>query len=222
MPDLEPKLDLLALLRRHRLVAIVRGRDPDASLSSLLTLAEEGVVLMEVSLSGAEPWLVIERAKVALGDGVELGVGTVRSVDDARRAAGSGASFVVTPAATDGAAEARSLGLPLLPGAFSPSEVLAAHLGGAAAVKLFPASLGGPGYVAALRDPFPDIPLVPVGGVALASIGEYLSSGAVAVGVGSPLLGDAPHGGDLAALRDRAHLVLGELAAVEAVRTSPA
>jgi 2-dehydro-3-deoxyphosphogluconate aldolase/(4S)-4-hydroxy-2-oxoglutarate aldolase len=82
--------------------------------------------------------------------------------------------------------------------------VWAAHQRGAAAVKLFPASLGGPAYVRALVDPFPDVPLVPVGGVDAAAAAAYLAAGAVAVGVGSPLLGDAATGGDLAALAERA------------------
>ncbi|HTW98266.1 MAG TPA: bifunctional 4-hydroxy-2-oxoglutarate aldolase/2-dehydro-3-deoxy-phosphogluconate aldolase [Acidimicrobiales bacterium] len=203
--------DLLAALREHRAVAIVRGRDAAAALDSVLTLAGEGVGLIEVSLSSTGAWDVIASARPRLGDGVRLGVGTVLTEADARRAAGEGAAFVVTPAATAGAAAARQLGLAVLEGAHSPSEVLAAHLAGSAAVKLFPASLGGPGYVSALRDPFPEIPLVPVGGVALELVGEYLAAGAVAVGIGSPLLGDAAHGGDRAALAARARRLLAAL-----------
>ena len=75
---------------------------------------------------------------------------------------------------------------------------------GATAVKLFPAGIGGPPYLRALRDPLPGIPFVPVGGVTEALAAEYLLAGAVAVGVGSPLLGDAARGGDLDALRARA------------------
>lgn len=205
-------IDLLACLRAHRLVAVVRGRDPDASLACLLALADEGVVLMEVSLSGADPWVVLQRALEMLGDQVVLGVGTVLTAEEAARAAASGVAYAVTPAASEGGAEVLRLGLPLLCGALSPSEVLAAHRSGAAAVKVFPASFGGPGYLSALRDPFPDIPLVPVGGVTIASVRDYLQAGAVAVGVGSPLLGDAPHGGDLQGLRTRARQLLAELA----------
>ncbi|EFL27582.1 LOW QUALITY PROTEIN: putative 2-dehydro-3-deoxyphosphogluconate aldolase/4-hydroxy-2-oxoglutarate aldolase, partial [Streptomyces himastatinicus ATCC 53653] len=78
------------------------------------------------------------------------------------------------------------------------------RLCGQAAVKLFPASLGGPGYLRALRDPFPEVPFVPVGGVDAAAARDYLDHGAIAVGVGSPLIGDAAAGGDLGALRTRA------------------
>jgi 2-dehydro-3-deoxyphosphogluconate aldolase/(4S)-4-hydroxy-2-oxoglutarate aldolase len=85
----------------------------------------------------------------------------------------------------------------------SPSEVIAAWAADAEAVKLFPASASGPDYLRALRDPFPDIPFVPVGGVDARSGRRYLELGAVAIGVGSPLIGDAANGGSMEALRER-------------------
>ena len=100
------------------------------------------------------------------------------------------------------------LGLPILAGALTPTEAIAAYAQGASAVKLFPASLGGPRYLAALRDPLPDMPFVPVGGVDAELAGQYLAGGALAVGVGSPLVRDAAAGGDLAALRARARSFL--------------
>jgi 2-dehydro-3-deoxyphosphogluconate aldolase / (4S)-4-hydroxy-2-oxoglutarate aldolase len=96
-------------------------------------------------------------------------------------------------------------GLPVVPGALTPTEVAAAWGAGATAVKVFPVSaVGGPAYVRAVRAPLPEVPLVPTGGVGIDDIGAYLDAGAAAVGLGSPLLGDAgdPHG-DLAALADR-------------------
>ncbi|HEY0497716.1 MAG TPA: bifunctional 4-hydroxy-2-oxoglutarate aldolase/2-dehydro-3-deoxy-phosphogluconate aldolase, partial [Kutzneria sp.] len=89
-------------------------------------------------------------------------------------------------------------------GALTPTEIESAVSVGAEAVKLFPASLGGPAYLSALRQPFPDVPFVPVGGVGLAETESYLAAGAIAVGVGSPLVGDAAAGGDLSALAERA------------------
>jgi 2-dehydro-3-deoxyphosphogluconate aldolase/(4S)-4-hydroxy-2-oxoglutarate aldolase len=83
---------------------------------------------------------------------------------------------------------------------------------GAAAVKLFPASLGGVGYFKALREPFPDVPIVPVGGVDADAARQYLAAGAIAVGVGSPLVGDAAKGGDLGGLRSRVALFRSEIA----------
>ncbi|MFC4020816.1 bifunctional 4-hydroxy-2-oxoglutarate aldolase/2-dehydro-3-deoxy-phosphogluconate aldolase [Micromonospora sp. GCM10011542] len=197
-------MNLLDELRTHRLLAIVRGPDPAAALAAVLTLADAGVALIEVSLTGTDALGTIRRARAALGPGFGLGAGTVLSVDDARAAADAGATFLVTPALAPSLGEAGRLGLPVLAGALTPTEVVQAGSGGASAVKLFPASLGGPDYLGALRDPFPETAFVPVGGVDADGARRYLDRGAVAVGVGSPLLGDALKGGDPAALRERA------------------
>ncbi|MFF0366897.1 bifunctional 4-hydroxy-2-oxoglutarate aldolase/2-dehydro-3-deoxy-phosphogluconate aldolase [Micromonospora sp. NPDC005087] len=202
-------MNLLDELRTHRLLAIVRGPDPAAALSGVLTLAESGVALVEVSLTGADALGTIRRARAALGPDFALGAGTVLSAEDARAAADAGAGFLVTPALAPSLAEGGRLGLPVLAGALTPSEVVQASSGGATAIKLFPAaSLGGPDYLGALRDPFPGIAFVPVGGVDADGARRYLDRGAVAVGVGSLLLGDAVRGGDPAALRERAAVFL--------------
>ena len=206
-------MNLLDTLRAQRLLAIVRSEDRDAALAAVLTLADSGVKLIEVSLTGADAPGVLRRARAALGAEYGLGAGTVLTVEEARRAAEAGASYLVTPALAPSVAEAGRLGLPVLAGALTPTEVVQATIGGAAAVKLFPASLGGPDYLRALRDPFPHAPFVPVGGVDAESARAYLDRGAIAVGVGSPLLGDAAVGGDMSALRRRA---ADFLAAVEA------
>jgi 2-dehydro-3-deoxyphosphogluconate aldolase/(4S)-4-hydroxy-2-oxoglutarate aldolase len=195
---------LLDALRSARLVAIVRGSGVDAALRTVQTLVAEGVTLVEVSLTSADATTVIAKARDDLGVDAWLGAGTVVTVDDVTRAIDAGASFVVTPALGPSIAESRRRGLPVIAGAFTPSEVAAAIEQGADAVKLFPASLGGPGYVRALRDPFPGVPLVPVGGVDVDAAQAYLAAGAVAVGVGSPLVGDAASGGSLDELRRRA------------------
>jgi 2-dehydro-3-deoxyphosphogluconate aldolase/(4S)-4-hydroxy-2-oxoglutarate aldolase len=197
-------MNLLNSLRTHQLMAIVRGPDPEATLASVLTLADSGVALIEVSLTGADALGTIRQARASLGGDFGLGAGTVLSAEEAQRAADAGATFLVTPALAPSIAEAGRLGLPVLAGALTPSEVVQAGASGAAAVKLFPASLGGPAYLGALRDPFPRTAFVPVGGVDAESARAYLDRGAVAVGVGSPLLGDAVRGGNLGALRDRA------------------
>lgn len=202
-------MDLLGSLRTHRLLAIVRGADPEAALRSVLALAEEGVALVEVSLSGEGALDVIAAARAALGPGAPLGAGTVVTAAQARDAARAGADFAVTPGLGEGVGAALELGLPVLAGVMTPTEVLAARALGVTAYKLFPAAhAGGPGYLRALRAPFPDLPFVPVGGVDAASARAYLAAGAVAVGVGSPLLGDAPDGGPPDALRTRTRAFL--------------
>jgi len=195
--------ELRALLAAERLLAIVRGPDPDRLFGCLVALADAGLRLVEVSLTSTDAIDVLRRAATELGDRLVLGAGTVLTVGQATDAHAAGARYIVTPAATEAA---HQRGIPVLAGALTPSEVYEAHERGAAAVKLFPASLGGPGYLRALRDPFPDIPLLPVGGVDADAAAEYLTAGAIAVGVGSPLLGEAISGGDLGGLAERVAL----------------
>jgi len=107
-----------------------------------------------------------------------------------------------------GARTAIQRDLPVIAGALTPSEITSATGQGAAAVKLFPASSGGPAYLRALRDPFPAVPFVPVGGIDEAAAAQYLAGGATAVGVGSPLVGDAASGGSAAGLARRARRFL--------------
>lgn len=195
-------------LHRQRLVAIVRGTDPAAATRTVLTLAEEGVTLVEVSLNTPDAPDVISRARAVLGPEATVGAGTVITADDAERAADAGAAFVVTPAIVPGVEAAAGRGLPVLAGALTPTEIMTATRLGVMAVKLFPASLGGVRYLRALLDPFPSAALVPVGGVDAGAAREYLAAGAVAVGVGSPLIGDAASGGPMDELRTRARRFL--------------
>lgn len=201
-------MDFSTALRTERLVAIVRGHDQEAAFRSVMALVESGIPLVEVSLSSVDALTVIERARAELGDSAWLGAGTVVTAEDAQRAAAAGANLVVTPGLGPGFRAAVRQGLPVLAGVLTPTEVCEAAAAvdlGSAALKLFPAgAVGGPGYLKALRAPFPDLPFVPVGGVGVTEAAAYLELGAVAVGVGSPLVGDAADGGDLAGLRARA------------------
>ncbi|MGW2642866.1 bifunctional 4-hydroxy-2-oxoglutarate aldolase/2-dehydro-3-deoxy-phosphogluconate aldolase [Streptomyces sp. NPDC001348] len=194
-------MNLVESLGAHRLLAIVRGKDPAAALRTVRTLTEEGIAAIEVSLTTADALTVIRRARAELGPDATLGAGTVRSAADAAHAVEAGASYLVTPALVDGL---QPCGVPVLMGALTPTEIELALVRGAAAIKLFPGALGGPGYLRALRDPFPEVPFVPVGGVDAQAARDYLDRGAIAVGVGSPLVGDAADGGDLDRLRARA------------------
>ncbi|MGW0864861.1 bifunctional 4-hydroxy-2-oxoglutarate aldolase/2-dehydro-3-deoxy-phosphogluconate aldolase [Streptomyces sp. NPDC002611] len=197
-------MNLVEALRKHRLLAIVRGNDPGAALRTVRTLAEEGIEAVEVSLTTTDALAVIKQARAELGPDALIGAGTVRTVADAERAVDAGASYLVTPALVDGLGSSEVSDVPVLMGALTPSEIEAALARGADAIKLFPGSLGGPGYLRALRDPFPEVPFVPVGGVDASAARAYLDRGALAVGVGSPLVGDAADGGDVGQLRARA------------------
>jgi 2-dehydro-3-deoxyphosphogluconate aldolase/(4S)-4-hydroxy-2-oxoglutarate aldolase len=207
MPDAEaaPALGtFLDELSRERLLVIIRGNDPAAAVRAALVLFECGIRLLEISLVTADAFRVITEVARLAPEGCRLGAGTVLTRDDVAHAAEAGARFMVTPALTESVAESVARGIPVLAGAFTPTEVATAMTLGATAVKLFPSSLGGPAYLRAIRDPMPGVPFVPVGGVTGALATEYLAAGAVAVGVGGPLVGDAVRGGDLDALRARA------------------
>ena len=120
-----------------------------------------------------------------------IGAGTVLSVEAARRAVDAGASFLVAPHLdAEVVAWAATRGMPMLPGAATPTEVLAAWRAGAAAVKVFPASVLGPAFLRELRGPFPDIPLQPTGGISVETAGAFIEAGAIAVGIGSWLFAD--------------------------------
>lgn len=195
---------LLSALRSQRLLAIIRGTDAAAALQTVTALAEEGVGLIEVSLTTPHALSVISRASRELGTRAMVGAGTVITAQDAAGAADAGATFIVTPAVVPAIGVAAARGLPVVAGALTPTEVVRATQEGAEAVKLFPASLGGVRYLRALLDPFPGTAFVPVGGVDAGAAREYLAAGAIAVGVGSPLIADAASGGPLTGLRERA------------------
>lgn len=170
------------LLAETRVLAILRT---EHAVSAAAILAAHGFPLCEVPFNA--PGALAAIASI----GGQTGAGTVLTAQQARDAVAAGAAFLVTPAVLpEVQAAADKLGVPVICGAYTPTEVLAAHRGGAAAVKLFPASPAGPGYLKALRAPLPGVPLVPVGGIALADVPTYLAAGAVAVGLGEPLVGD--------------------------------
>jgi len=186
-------------------VAILRGRRAEHLDAVLDALVDAGIRSLEVTLNTPGALEAIRRARTRFGDEVCVGAGTVRTVADVEDAVAAGAQFLVSPH-TDPAlgARARELSAAYLPGAMTPSEIVAAWNSGAAAVKLFPARLGGPRYLRDLREPLPDIPIVSTGGVSAENVGEWFAAGAVAVGVGGTLIGDSLDGGDLTALAARA------------------
>jgi 2-dehydro-3-deoxyphosphogluconate aldolase/(4S)-4-hydroxy-2-oxoglutarate aldolase len=141
--------------------------------------------------------------------GLEIGAGTVLSIEAAGRAIDAGATFLVMPHLDENlVAWAAGRGIPAFPGCATPTEILAAWRAGAAAVKLFPASSVGPGFVRELRGPFPDIPLIPTGGVTLETAPAFIAAGAVAIGMGGWLFGDGAAEG----IRDRAAAVVAAVA----------
>jgi 2-dehydro-3-deoxyphosphogluconate aldolase/(4S)-4-hydroxy-2-oxoglutarate aldolase len=170
-----------------RLLAIVRYRQAGDLDRVLAALRRGGMEQLEVTLDTPGALAAIERASAA---GAPAGAGTVRTPDDVRAAVDAGAAFVVSPGLFEPVIEAAAaLAVDVLPGALTPTEVARAAELGAVAVKLFPASLGGPRYVRSLRGPFPDVPLVPTGGIGVDDVAGYLEAGADCVGLGGELVG---------------------------------
>jgi len=153
-------------------------------------LAEAGLTVAEITMT--VPGAIEAIASVAkhFGNKVLVGAGTVTDADTARRAADAGAEFIVTPCLVPEVIDAgRRAEVAVLPGALTPTEVLEAFRLGGDMVKVFPAqNMGGASYLRALRGPFPEIPLVPTGGVTLDNVREMFDAGAAAVGVGSEMI----------------------------------
>ncbi|MFC9331229.1 bifunctional 4-hydroxy-2-oxoglutarate aldolase/2-dehydro-3-deoxy-phosphogluconate aldolase [Kitasatospora sp. NPDC057015] len=196
---------LLAALRTHRLLAILRSNDGSVLLPAIRALVDAGVRCLEVTLPTPGSLAAVEVVRRTFADDVMIGVGTVLSAKVVQHAANSGAQFIVSPNFDQPVVQAaQKLGLATLPGVFTPTEAVAAWQGGATAAKLFPAHVLGPAFVAALRGPLPDLPFVATGGIALDDVSAWINAGAVAVAVGSPLLGEALIGEDLSVLTRRA------------------
>lgn len=199
---------LPALVRAHRVMAIVRGTSQEAALATGKALLDEGIRLVEITLTTPGALATIGALRHHAPEGTFVGAGTVLSVEDVAAVEKAGAQFIVTPAVVPAVAEASRRSIPCAAGAFTASEAYAAHAAGAEVVKLFPASAAGPGYLKALRDPLPHIPFMVVGGVGLEEARAFVAAGAIGAGVGGPLVGDAASGGSLEALRDRARSFL--------------
>lgn len=195
-----------------RLLGIVRYRDVGDIEGALGALVRAGIELVEVTLDTPGALDAVERGRRS---GWSIGVGTVLTPGDVNRSLDMGASFVVTPGVVSGVIErALELGVDVVPGAFTPTEVIRAHAMGVSAVKLFPASLGGPGYVRALLGPLAGVPLVPTGGIAIQDVNAYLDAGATCVGLGGALAGERPPANDaeLDAITERATAAVAAIA----------
>lgn len=194
---------LITELTADRLMPIVRSASGELAALVGRTLIEREYTILEISLTTPGALDVIRELSDA-HPRVRVGAGTVLRPKQAADAHAAGAQFIVTPGLAPSIEAAAELGMPVLAGALTPSEVIAAVDRGVAAVKLFPAELGGPAYFSALRAPLPDVPIIPVGGVTIETGEEYLRRGALGLGLGSPLIGRVADEGDLPGLIERA------------------
>jgi 2-dehydro-3-deoxyphosphogluconate aldolase/(4S)-4-hydroxy-2-oxoglutarate aldolase len=183
--------NLANLDRIHRsgIVAVIRADSGELLCDVAEALLAGGVEVMEVTFTVPRAHQVLERVAERLGNRILLGAGTVLDSETARVALLSGAEFIVSPTLDlDVIRLCRRYGKLVMPGAFSPTEVLAAWEVGADIVKIFPSDITGPAYLKALAGPLPQIRLMPTGGVTLETAAAFLRSGAYALGVGSSLV----------------------------------
>lgn len=204
-------------------VAVVRLQSAEAAIRVADVLHAGGVTALEITVTVPDACSVIAAVRKRFGDEVCVGVGTVLTADTVREAVDAGAQFVVSPVfLPDVIAESHRLGVPAIPGAMTPTELLTAHLAGADVVKLFPADTFGPGYIRSLLAPMPYLRVMPTGGVTPDNVGLWLAAGAVAVGLGGSLV-DASlvATGDWDAIMRRARRVADAVARFRAGEKSP-
>src|SRR5947209_7337537 len=171
------------------IVAVVRSPDADRLVDVCRALADGGVTTVEITMSVPDALTVLRRVRAALGDQVLLGAGTILDAETARAALLSGAEYLVAPTLNlDVIRLCRRYSKLVMPGAFTPTEILAAWEAGADIVKVFPADVVGPAFFKAMRGPLPQIRLMPTGGVDLTTAAAFLQAGACCLGVGGQLV----------------------------------
>ena len=177
------------IIEEDGVVAVVRLDDLSAAAPLTEALVAGGVRAVEFTFTNPAAARAIEAARMALGDRALIGAGSVLDPETARTAILAGAAFVVTPTVSVRTVElCHRYGVPTVIGALTPTEILTAWEAGASYVKVFPASLGGPGYLKDVRGPLPQVKLVPTGGVSAENAADFIRAGAAAVALGSNLV----------------------------------
>jgi 2-dehydro-3-deoxyphosphogluconate aldolase/(4S)-4-hydroxy-2-oxoglutarate aldolase len=196
------------LLGRERATAILRTDDRDRASRAMAAAIEGGFRIVELTLT--TPGAIELIAELSRRDDLVVGAGTVLEVAEAERAVEAGAQFLVSPVVDETViAAARDLGVAVMPGAHTPTEMLRAHRAGAELVKLFPAPAGGPVYLRSVLAPLPFLKVVPTNGVDAANLADWLAAGAWAAGFTAPLFDrDELAAGRWDAVTERARTIL--------------
>lgn len=188
--------DRLARARATGVLAVLRASTPELALEASEAIIRGGITGIEVTFSTPDAPGVIRELIARHGDAAYIGAGTVTTAAQADAAADAGAEFLVSPGTLPDLTRAMlATGRVVMTGAMTPTEVMTALELGVDVAKIFPASLGGPSYLGALRGPFPDAPLMPTGGVSPDNLAAWFAAGAVAMGAG----GDLANGASIAA-----------------------
>ncbi|MGY4706717.1 bifunctional 4-hydroxy-2-oxoglutarate aldolase/2-dehydro-3-deoxy-phosphogluconate aldolase [Candidatus Bipolaricaulota sp. J31] len=182
------KHEVLERLKSFGVLGIIRVRTPSDLVRIAEALREGGLKCLEITMTTPGALRAIEESREKLPD-VLMGAGTVLDAVTAREAILAGAEFLVTPTVKLDVIEvAHRYGVSVIPGAMTPTEILTCWEAGADMVKVFPASVLGPGYIKAVRGPLPQIPLVPTGGITAENAGEFIRAGAAMVCAGGWLV----------------------------------
>jgi len=181
--------ELLERLIQAGVVAVIRAQSSAHLISVAEAIKDGGVDCIEVTMTTPNALQVISEVSEKFGDEVLIGVGTVLDAETARAAILAGAEFVVAPSFDPRVIEmSHRYDKPVVPGCFTPTEIVNAWSAGADLVKLFPATAVGPQYIKDIRGPLPQVRIVPTGGVDLTNAGDFIKAGAVALAVGSAMV----------------------------------
>jgi 2-dehydro-3-deoxyphosphogluconate aldolase/(4S)-4-hydroxy-2-oxoglutarate aldolase len=219
----DPK-NVLRQIREIGIVPVVRATSPDEALAAVEAIRAGGVPILEITLTVPGAIEIIRRLSATIGEEAVIGAGTVLDAGTAEACVAAGARFIVSPSLDVPTIETcRRLGVPVFPGALTPTEVVTAWKAGADAVKLFPANaVGGPSYLKSLKAPLPQIELVPTGGVSLTNAADFIAAGAMAIGVGADLVDLAAiRRGDAAAVTEKARQYVAAVAKARRLPTAP-
>jgi 2-dehydro-3-deoxyphosphogluconate aldolase / (4S)-4-hydroxy-2-oxoglutarate aldolase len=217
---LDSRAATAAAIEQAGVVAVIRMKDPARVQAVVDAIAAGGVRAIEVTMTVPGAVDLIRALAPRMPAGFLFGAGTVLDPATAARVIDAGAQFIVSPVFRPALiAACHERGVPVTPGCFTPTEILDAWEAGADIIKVFPATALGPGYIKDVRAPLPQVKLMPTGGVTVENAGEWITAGAVAVGVGTALLDTkAIESGDYAALRARAERIVANVNTARAAR----
>ena len=191
------KAEIIKQIKDTGIIPVIRAASADEAMQAIDAIRDGGISVFEITMTVPGAAALIERVSKRYGNEALVGAGTVLDAEAAQACISSGAQFVVSPSLNLETIEyCRRHDVAMMPGALTPTEVVQAWKAGADFVKVFPAgALGGASYIKSLKAPLPQIELVPTGGVALTTAGDFIRAGAAALGVGTDLV-------DLKAIRE--------------------
>ena len=209
MPQSRDKAEVIRRILDEGVIPVIRADSAETAMRAIRAIQNGGVSVIEITMTVPGALDVIEALANQPGDNALIGAGTVLDKQTAQACVSAGAQFIVSPILKLEVIEyCVQIGVAVMPGTLTPTEVFEAWTAGSDLIKVFPAgAVGGASYIKALNGPLPQVPLVPTGGVSLKTAGEFIRAGAAAVGVGGDLVDiEALRKGQDRAISDRARL----------------